>query len=162
MQQFFYNFWQSRSASSPEITWLEYYKEVMRVNKEFSTFGLKGYDTDRGRVYLQYGPPDQRAKSDIEPSAYPYEIWEYYSLTDRSQQLSNPFNKQSNKKFVFYNPDLVSNKYVLIHSNAIGETSNPAWDLMLHKRDTQSPNLDSEKKSEHYGGNANDSFQNPR
>lgn len=161
MQQFFYNFWKLRS-NDPEIAWLEYYKEVMKVNREFGTYGLKGYDTDRGRVFLQYGPPDQRTRSENEPSAYPYEIWEYYTLTDKTQALTNPYNKQSAKKFVFYNPDLVSNKYKLIHSNARGEVNNTAWNLLLHKRDTQNTNFDSEQAPEHFGGNSEDSFKNPR
>lgn len=162
MQKFFYNFWKSRNDTEPQLMWLEYYKEVMKTNKEFGTYGLKGYDTDRGRIYLQYGRPDQRSKVDVEPSAYPYEIWEYYRLYDKSLALTYPDNKQSNKRFVFYNPDLVTNKYSLIHSTAQGEINNARWELMIHKRDTQSPNLDNEKAPSHFGGNADDNFRNPR
>jgi len=162
MQQLFYNFWKSRNDKDPQLMWLEYYKEVMKVNKEFGTYGLKGYDTDRGRVYLQYGPPDQRTKADVEPSAYPYEIWEYNSLYDKSLALTYPDNKQSNKKFVFYNPDLVTNKYTLIHSTAQGEINNVRWELLIHKRDTQSNNLDNETVPEHFGGNADDNYRSPR
>ncbi|MDF2438632.1 MAG: hypothetical protein K0Q95_3008 [Bacteroidota bacterium] len=162
MQQFLFVFWKTRYPLNPEINWLEYYKEVMKVNKEFGTYGLKGYDTDRGRVYLQYGPPDQRARADHEPSAYPYEIWEYYSLVDKRLMVSHPENKQSNKKFVFYNPDLVTNKFKLIHSTAKGEIYNTNWDLLLHKRNTPSGNPDAEKSNDHFGGNTNDTFGNPR
>lgn len=162
MQQFFYNFWFSRNAVNPEEEWLLYKKEVLKVNKEFSTFGQKGYDTDRGRVYLQYGPPDSRQKFDNEPSAYPYEMWQYNSLVDKTQIHTNPYNKQGNKTFVFYNPDLVSNRYKLLHSNARGEIYNTRWEIDLHKRDTQSGNFDVEKGQEHFGGNADDNFRNPR
>ncbi len=162
MQQFFYNFWKTRNENDPQLAWLEYYKEVMKVNKEFATFGLKGYDTDRGRVYLQYGPPDQRTKVDVEPSAYPYEIWEYYRMVDKSLLTTYPENKQSNKKFVFYNPDLVTNKFTLIHSTAQGETYNTRWELLLHKRDSQSHDMDAEKVSDHFGGNADENFRSPR
>jgi GWxTD domain-containing protein len=162
MQQFFYNFWHSRNEKEPQLTWLEYYKEVMKVNKEFTTYGLKGYDTDRGRVYLQYGAPDQRSKVDVEPSAYPYEIWEYSRLVDKALLTTYPDNKQSNKKFVFYNPDLVTNKYTLIHSTAQGETYNTRWEMLIHKRDTQSNDYDVENAPTHFGGNANDNFRNTR
>lgn len=162
MQQFLYVFWKTRYPDNAEIAWLEYYKEVMKVNKEFGTYGLKGYDTDRGRVYLQYGPPDQRSISDSEPSAYPYEIWEYYSLTDKKQMLTNPNNRQSNKKFVFYNPDLVTNRYKLIHSTAKTEIYNTSWELLLHKRDTQTNDMDLDKAPDHFGGKADDTFRNPR
>jgi len=162
MQQYFYNFWQSRYPENPEAAWLDYFKEVQKVNKEFGTYGLKGYDTDRGRVYLQYGAPDSRQKFDNEPSAYPYEMWQYNSLNDKTLMLTNPYNKQSNKTFVFYNPDLASNKYKLLHSNARGEIFNTRWEIDLHKRDTQSGNFDVEKSNEHFGGNAEDNFRNPR
>ncbi|MFL5762695.1 MAG: GWxTD domain-containing protein [Bacteroidia bacterium] len=162
MQQYFYNFWKSRDANDPEAAWLTYYEEVKKVNKDFGTYGLKGFDTDRGRVYLQYGPPDYRSKYDTEPSALPYEIWEYNTLVDRSLVLTNPANKQGNKKFVFYDPDLVTNKWTLIHSDARGEIFNTRWKLLVYKRDTQSSNLDDESVPEHFGGNADDNYNNPK
>jgi len=162
MQQYFYNFWKSRNALAPEMAWLNYYDEVKKVNNEFNIFGLKGFDTDRGRVYLQYGAPDQRTKYYTEPSALPYEIWEYYSLVDKTQVLTNPSNRQSNKNFVFYNSDLVTNKFVLIHSEARGEISNVRWKLLLYKRNIQSLNLDEENVPDNFGGNADDNFRNPR
>lgn len=163
MQQYFYNFWKSRNASNPELAWLEYYKEVMKVNKEYGAYGQKGFDTDRGRVYLQYGAPDQINKNYTEPSALPFEVWEYYSLVDKTQVLTNPNNRQSNKKFIFYNPDLVTNKFVLIHSEARGEINNVRWKLQVYGRDTQSTNLDSEGVPDHFGGgNVDDDFKNPR
>ena len=162
MQQYFYNFWKSRNASNPELAWEEYYQDVQKVNKEFGTFSLKGFDTDRGRVFLQYGPPDIRNKYDVEPSALPYEIWEYYSLVNKALILTDPDNKQSTKKFIFYNPDLVTNKYTLIHSDARGEINNFRWNLLIHKRDTQDSNLDNATTPSEFGGNSLDNFNNPK
>lgn len=162
MQQYFYNFWKSRSPLNPEQSWQDYRKEVKKVNEQYGTYGLKGYDTDRGRVYLQYGPPDQLTRAENEPSAYPYEIWAYNSLIDRKQEITNPYNRQSNKKFVFYNPDLVSNKYLLLHSTAKGEIYNSNWDLILHKRDTPQNDIDADTAPDHFGGNATDTFRDPR
>ena len=161
MEQYFYNFWKSRYPLNAEGAWLNYFEEVKKVNKEFGTFGLRGFDTDRGRVYLQYGPPDVRNKFDTEPSAIPYEIWEYYSLNDKSQMLTNANNKQSTKKFVFYNPDLVSNKYTLIHSDAIGEINNYRWDLLIHSRETQSTNVDDTTAPVNFGGSSTENFNHP-
>jgi GWxTD domain-containing protein len=162
MQQYFYNFWKSRSAIDPQLAWLDYFKEVQKVNKEFGTYGLRGYDTDRGRVYLQYGAPSARTRVDTEPSAYPYEIWQYDALIDKQQDMTNPRNRQSNKKFVFYDPDLVTNNYRLIHSDARGEIYDSRWEMVIHNRDTQSHNMDDETVPDHYGGNVDDNFKNPR
>ena len=162
MQQFFLNFWKSRNAIEPQITWFEYYKEVMKVNREFNTFGLKGYDTDRGRIYLQYGSPTVRNKVDVEPSSYPYEIWQYDSLIDKSQILENPHYRQSNKRFVFYCPNLATNRYALIHSTAIGEINNARWQLLINKRTGQEDNLDIQNTPDHFGGNASENYNRPK
>ncbi len=162
LQQFFYNFWYTRNSLEPQVAWNDYHVEVLKVNKEFSTYGLRGYDTDRGRVYLQYGPPDSRNVVNSEPSAYPYEMWQYNTLVNRSLLLSNPGNRQSNKRFVFYNRDLVSNKYMLIHSDARGEIINTRWQMILYKRNNASSNLDDEKVDDNFGSGVNDNYINPK
>jgi GWxTD domain-containing protein len=152
MQQFFYEFWARRSPLNPEKAWMDYYVEVLKVNNEFGTRIRRGHATERGRVYLKYGPPNTISKSYTEPSAYPYEIWHYYRL-----------GSQTNRKFVFYNPDLVTNDFTLLHSDAQGEPFNNQWQLIIHKRDTQSLNYDKEDKGDNYFGNkAKENFENPR
>lgn len=162
LQHYFYNFWTSRDELQPYTAWTTYNEEVIKVNRQFGTYGLKGYDTDRGRVYLQYGPPDSRNAVTTEPSAYPYEMWQYNSLVNKALLLSNPGNRQSNKRFVFYNPDLVSNKFILIHSDARGEVFDSRWQLLLNKRTITSNNLDEEKVEDNFGGGVNDNYINPK
>jgi GWxTD domain-containing protein len=142
MQQYFYNFWKSRYASNPEESWLKYFQDILSTNKDFGSHGRSGFDSDRGRVYLQYGPPTNITTYNNEQGALPYEIWEYNQVVDRKQQLTNPGNKQSNKKFIFYNPDLVSNQFVLIHSDARGETNNIYWKNLVYKRNLNSSSMD--------------------
>ena len=151
MQQFFYNFWFSRNEKNPEEAWKKYAIEVRKVNQAFSTQIHKGYETDRGRVYLRYGPPNHIADSHYEPSAYPYEIWHYYVL-----------GTQRNKKFVFATQDLVTNNFILIHSDALGELSNYRWQYELHKRNFEPNNLDVFKVPSQWGSKAEDYFNNPR
>ncbi len=161
-QQFFYNFWKSRNEVHPEVAWHEYNEEVKKVNNEFGTFGLKGYDTDRGRVYLQYGTPNIRARYEHEPSAWPYEIWQYDALVDKTQLFTNPNNKQSNKKFVFANSDLSTNRYILIHSTAKGEIYNAIWTERLYTHEFSTQNMDVEKIPDNIYDNIIDTFNNPR
>ncbi|HNW55412.1 MAG TPA: GWxTD domain-containing protein, partial [Bacteroidales bacterium] len=96
LQQFFFTFWQARDHANPEKAWLAYKEQVEKVQFNFGTPVKKGYQTDRGRVYLEYGPPNTRSQQNMEPSNYPYEIWQYYTLN----------NNQRNRKFVFYSPDM--------------------------------------------------------
>ena len=152
MQRFFLGFWKNHSPADPEKGWLAYLDQVKLVQKEFGTHIKRGYETDRGRVYLQYGAPNQRSQSNTEPSAYPYEIWQYYQLADG----------QTNRKFVFYNPDLVTNDYHLIHSTAQGEIYDTRWEMKVHNRNNQSRDFDTENSTDHFGGQTKDLFNNPR
>ncbi|OQA00514.1 MAG: hypothetical protein BWY70_00678 [Bacteroidetes bacterium ADurb.Bin408] len=151
MQKFFYGFWHSRDALNPANAWQAYAAEVQKVNKIYSTGNRKGYETDRGRVYLQYGAPNSVTKSEFEPSAYPYEIWHYYSLRN-----------QSNRKFVFYSHEFATNDYELIHSDALGEINDPRWQIKIHKRDTPTHSLDPEDAEKHWGGRIHDNYKYPR
>lgn len=151
MQQYFLNFWQERNNLNPQNAWLNYYDEVKKVNSAYGTPISKGYASERGRVYLQYGPPNSIAESKNEPSSYPYEIWHYYKL-----------NNQSNRKFIFCNQDLVTNDYFLLHSDAIGEVNDPKWQLKLNKRNTPNNNIDREKSDDIFGGKSTDLYNNPR
>lgn len=152
MQQYVYYFWSKRNSEDPEKAWIDYKKEVKKVNAAYSTRISKGYDTDRGRVYLQYGPPNTMMEAKDEPSTYPYEIWQYYTLKN-----------QSNRKFVFFTNERSSNDYRLLHSDAIGEVQEPSWELMLHSRMQQfGIDLDQEKSIDTYGSRTKDIFANPR
>ncbi|PLW94049.1 MAG: hypothetical protein C0592_04145 [Marinilabiliales bacterium] len=150
LQQFFLNFWVERDPLQPDKAWAEYAAEVAKVNYNFGTRIRQGYETDRGRVYLQYGPPNTITEAEHEPNAYPYEIWHYYQLMT-----------QTNRKFVFYNPDLVTNDYELLHSDAIGEINDYNWKSKLQKRNFQTNDLDEQDPDFGWGSNVNDYFNNP-
>ncbi len=151
MQKYFLSFWMNRDALNPQLAWETYFLEVRKVVKEFSSSIRKGYNTDRGRVYLQYGPPDNRTLMPHEPSAYPYEIWQYYKVKG-----------QSNRRFIFYNPDLVTNDYKLIHSDALGEIMNDQWQMLIYKRDTQTNDIDQTTPSGRFGSQIQQNYQTPR
>ena len=151
MQRYFYHFWYTRNNLEPEKEWMEYYAEVVKVNQNYGTSIQKGYDTDRGRVYLKYGPPNSIQKSEHEPNAYPYEIWHYYAIRN---------NREG--KFVFYCTDLVSNNYELLHSDVIGEVQNINWQLELHKRNQISNDPYQEDIQDNWGNKSKDYFNMPR
>ena len=152
LKQYFLNFWTIRNNVSPQLAWEEYLLEVEKVNRSYSTPNSKGYETDRGRVYLKYGPPNIISESYNEPAAYPYEIWQYYTLDER----------QRNRKFVFYTVDIVTNNFQLVHSDAIGETANPRWQVEIHKRTYDPYNLDVDYYPNACGSNVNTYWENPR
>lgn len=137
--KFIQSFWTTTSGNNAYEEWMRYKMEVKKVQNLFGNNFMEGFETDRGRVYLQYGSPSSRFVKEYSPSEYPYEIWQY-----------NKIGRFSNKRFVFYNRDLVNKNYVLLHSDMIGEIKNPNWQYVLNQRNTD-PNGDVQ---ESFGGNS--------
>lgn len=122
MQQFLYAFWLNRDELNPENAWNKYWSQIKLIEEEYGASIMRGYETDRGRVYLKYGAPNEIIKKDSEPSVYPYEIWFY-----------NHVQGQGKIKFLFYNPDVVGNNYLMVHTTARGETYTNNWTNVILK-----------------------------
>jgi GWxTD domain-containing protein len=151
MQKYFLGFWQKRNPTDPETEWKQYAAEVEKVNARFSTAIKRGYETDRGRVYLQYGPPNSRVSVPSEPSTYPYEVWQYYRVRN-----------QNDGRFIFYNRDLVSNEYELLHSTVRGELQNFRWQYVIQERNVTNRDIDDEYPGSTVGNRSDDFFEMPR
>lgn len=89
------------------------------AEKRFSSGFRNGFETDRGRTFLRFGQASDVVHVEDEPGAPPYEIWIYYKF---------PATGQNNVKFLFYNPSLAGEDYILLHSTARGEIQNPKWE----------------------------------
>lgn len=152
MQRFFYNFWYSRNNQSPAYEWAEYRRLVKIVEDRFATPSKPGYETDMGRVFLAYGPPDVITDRPSEPSSYPYQIWQYF----RADQWTNV-------RFIFYDRTLLQSDYELLHCDKVrGEIKNPRWQMLLHQRDTPLKNVDDTESRDHFGGRSRDFWDTPR
>ena len=122
-QRFLFNFWVNQNPNNPDITYKAFMEVAKAVDNLYADGFGYGFESDRGRVFLRYGRPNDVLKVDTEPSAPPYEIWFYNDF---------PETNQADVKFLFYAPDLGTN-YRLLHSTARGETNNPQWQLVLYK-----------------------------
>ncbi len=153
-RKFLIYFWSKRDELNPKLAWQKYQLEVIKVQKSFANSYEAGYATDRGRVYLQYGPPNTISDQEFESGggrhegSVPYQIWHYYVIAN-----------QSDGKFVFYNPHLVPNGYTVLHSNVVGEISNPHWQGYLHRNQLES--LDA-PENDRYPGRSGELYNNPR
>ncbi len=91
-EQFIENFWERRNPNpgSPENEFKEeYYRRIAYANEHFAS-GIQGWRTDRGRIYIMYGPADEvdshpsggsylrpQEEGGGETSTYPFEQWRY-------------------------------------------------------------------------------------
>ena len=134
MKKFVIDFWQRRAAdtANPLKLWAAYYKEVQQAMILFKCGKQPGYYTDRGRVYLQYGPPNQRSQQNADLNTWPYEIWQYYRLTDN---VNGQFF--TNRKFVFVNKNIADDCHSLVHSDLRGEIYNDRWPFEVTKRNSK-------------------------
>ena len=151
-RQFLFSFWYNRNPLEPGLEWSKYKSEVKKADQLFATKVRRGYETDRGRIYLKYGPPNTVTDRPNEPSAYPYQIWHYYKI-----------GKFNNKRFIFYMPDIGSNEYIVLHSTLQGEFFNNNWKVDLHRRNTPGRNVDGTQNpnDDQWGSNSNTFFINP-
>jgi len=132
-QHFLFMFWAKRSDLDPESEWQKYLQQLQFVEEKFAYGKTPGYNTDRGRVYLQYGPPnyiiDGRHKVSVRNHQtqgqvfyYPYEMWRYDILpADEPKRM-----------FVFFD-EFQSGDYKLLHSNARGEVQDMLWERRLSR-----------------------------
>ena len=91
-ESFIENFWERRNPNpgSPENEYKEeYYRRIAYANEHYAS-GIPGWKTDRGRIYIMYGPADEvdshpsggsyerpDSEGGGETSTYPFEQWRY-------------------------------------------------------------------------------------
>ena len=105
-EQFIEQFWQRRNPDpdSAENTFKEeHYRRIAYTNEHFAS-GIPGWKSDRGRIYIMWGPPDE---VDTHPSGgsydrpanegggststYPFEDWRYRYLEGIGEDVNIEF-----------------------------------------------------------------------
>ncbi|MEX0601324.1 MAG: GWxTD domain-containing protein [Rhodothermales bacterium] len=124
-RRFLMEFWRSRDDSprTPinEVK-EEFYQRLQYANDRYSSAREDGWRSDRGRVVMKYGLPNN-----IEPNLYdrntvPHEIWQYNNIPGEGQAT-----------FVFADRTGFG-RFELIHSTVPGERSLPNWRTELSGR----------------------------
>src|SRR6266849_2011135 len=101
-EQFIEQFWLRRDPTpdSPENEFKEeHYRRIAYTNEHFSS-GLPGWKTDRGRIYIMWGPATEieshpaggayqrpTEEGGGETSTYPFETWRYRYLEGIGQEV---------------------------------------------------------------------------
>ncbi|MDP2209672.1 MAG: GWxTD domain-containing protein [Bacteroidota bacterium] len=121
-RKFLYDFWKRRDID-PSTTINEFKEEYMQrveyVKQTYSASFKKGWKTDRGRVYIVYGPPDDIERYPSSYDAEPYEIWNYNSI-------------QNGVIFIFIDR-AGQGDYRLGHSNHRNELQDENWYNQIKK-----------------------------
>ncbi len=90
-EAFIQAFWSRRDPEplTPENEFrIEHYERIEHANTRLGReTGLPGWMTDRGRIYIQLGEPDERTTFASVPGLYPTELWFYLA---REEQFLPP------------------------------------------------------------------------
>src|SRR5580700_9310930 len=105
-EQFIEQFWQRRNPDpdSPENTFKEeHYRRIAYTNEHYAS-GIPGWKTDRGRIYIMWGKPDEvdshptggtyerpSGEGGGETSTYPFEDWRYRYLEGIGENVELEF-----------------------------------------------------------------------
>lgn len=122
-RELLYEFWKAQD-SNPETQVLEtriaYFKRVDDANRLYKEAYVEGWKTDRGRIYIVYGKPDDVERHPFESETKSYEIWSYNSIEGGGECV-----------FVEFNNSL--NEYRLVHSTFRNELQNKNWRDLINK-----------------------------
>jgi len=125
--RFFEEFW-IRSDPDPSTRLNEFKVELFRrhnYSNEHFSIGIAnkqdGWETDRGRVYIVYGEPDEIEYYPSTQNLNPFEKWNYFSL-----------GTQGNRYFIFED-ETGYGDYRLAHSDARGEPIDPVWEQRIEQ-----------------------------
>jgi GWxTD domain-containing protein len=104
--QFIEAFWQRRDPTPDTVEnefKEEHYRRMAYANEHFAA-GIPGWKTDRGRMYIMYGPPDEidahpsggsyerpMEEGGGETSTFPFEDWRYRYLEGVGQEVNIEF-----------------------------------------------------------------------
>lgn len=114
---FLFKFWYSREGSVNEGLKDEYYSRVKYADENFGFSNRKGWQSDRGRVYIMYGEPSQIDRHPSNPSTDPFIVWKYHEL-------------EGGVRFLFVDESGFGD-YKLVSSTKRGEIQDARWDRYL-------------------------------
>jgi GWxTD domain-containing protein len=146
-EAFIENFWQRRNPNpdSPENEYREeHYRRIQYANDHFAA-GKPGWKTDRGRIYIMWGPPDSidshpsggmyerpMEEGGGETSTFPFEVWHYRYLAGIGENIDIEFVDTCMCGDYHFTIDR-SEKDALLHVPGAGLTE---WEEMNHQDKT--------------------------
>jgi len=115
-RQFLIRFWRERDpnpATPVNEFKVAFEQRKAYADQKYAFLDREGWKTDRGRIYILYGPPDDIEFHAHELDTRPYEIWHYDSI-------------EGGVIFVFVDRNNFGD-YRLLHSTKNGELYRPNW-----------------------------------
>lgn len=113
-------FWQQHDPDPSTLKnefWEEYMERVRLADSRFKNRSEPGWLSDRGRILIKFGNPDDIERNPLSTDAKPFEEWHYY--------------RERGLRFIFIDEEGF-NRYRLIYSNVEDEVSDPNWQTLIN------------------------------
>lgn len=123
-KKFLSNFWKGRDSdpkTAVNETRREYETLILIANNKFTHGDNQGWKTDRGRILLKYGRPDEIDRHQNSIDQKPYVEWFYHDI-------------QGGVKFIFVDVEGFG-RYELVHSTARNELHDRQWKRYIRMTD---------------------------
>jgi GWxTD domain-containing protein len=111
-REYLHSYWREREKENPDAA-NQYFARVAEANRRYSSLKRAGWKTDRGRVFILYGEPNQTYHNYGLADLPDHEVWQYDQL-------------DGGAIFVFYDRAGYGD-LELVHSTKRGEIYNPEW-----------------------------------
>lgn len=106
------DFWAKKSG---EFALTKFRDLAIEAKRLYTNSYKQGFETDRGRILIKYGRPDNTDFANSDPTLKPHEIWTYNNIPNNGSGT-----------FIFVDRNGFGS-YELIHSTVRGEIYNPNW-----------------------------------
>lgn len=123
-RKFMYEFWKKRDKIPNTIQnefKIDYMKRILVANNKFKQSFKDGWKTDRGRVYMLYGEPNDIEFFEYQADIRGYQIWRYETIEGGTICVFAESNFDG------------SGIYELVHSTIRGELRNENWKSYIKK-----------------------------
>jgi len=123
-RKFMYEFWKKRDKTPNTYQnefKIDYLKRIFEANRRFKQSFKDGWKTDRGRIYMIYGEPNDIEYFEYQSDIRGYQIWRYEEIEGGTICIFAEANFDG------------SGIYELVHSTIRGELRNDNWQAYIKK-----------------------------
>jgi GWxTD domain-containing protein len=123
-RKFMYEFWKKRDKTPNTIQneyKVDYMKRILEANRRFKQSFKDGWKTDRGRIFMIYGEPNDVEYYEYQPDTRSHQIWRYETIEGGTICVFAEANFDG------------SGIYELVHSTIRGELRRDNWQSYIKK-----------------------------
>jgi GWxTD domain-containing protein len=103
---------------------LEFASRMKSADDQFTSGFEKGSESDRGRIYIRYGPPDEIKRYPADIFFPPFIIWRYHR--GRAAEFA-------------FSDDMSAGRYRLVYSSLPDHPSEPSWKKLIDAEKLELP-----------------------